>query len=160
MSFKVFNSILGRLHGNFQQYYPFSCVAPNLLAHFSKSIALKHRKLLLNIKMFPVHKRVEQLKMNHMFNIIHGISPAYLKEDISLQDNANHQTRSVTSLSCQTPRVNSFGLKSFFYTAIKSWNSLPFSLRSINMKQSFKNILKTSIWNQLRSENQELYIYY
>ena len=37
-------------------------------------------------KMFPVHKRVEQLKVNHMFNIIHGISPAYLKEDISLQD--------------------------------------------------------------------------
>ena len=35
-------------------------------------------------KMFPVHKRVEQLKMNHMFNIIHGNSPAYLKEDISL----------------------------------------------------------------------------
>ena len=69
-------------------------------------------------KMFPVHKRVEQLKMNHMFNIIHGNSPAYLKEDISLQDNnTSHQTRSVpvTSLSCQTPRVNSFGLRSFFY---------------------------------------------
>ena len=41
-------------------------------------------------KMFPVHKRVEQLKMNHMFNIIHGISPAYLKEDISLQDNISN----------------------------------------------------------------------
>ena len=82
--------------------------------------------------------------MNHMFNIMHGISPANLKEDISFQDNASHQTRSVTSLSCQTPRVNifSFGLKSFFYTVIKCWNSLPFSLRSINMKQSFKNILK------------------
>ena len=24
------------------------------------------------------------MKMNHMFNNIHGISPAYLKEDISL----------------------------------------------------------------------------
>ena len=77
-------------------------------------------------KMFPIlaiHKRIEQLKMNHMFNIIHGISPAYLKEGISLQDNASHQTRSVTFLSCQTPKVNSFGLKSFFYTAIKCWNS-------------------------------------
>ena len=92
--------------------------------------------------MFPVHKRVEQLKMNHMFNIIHGNSPAYLKEDISLQDNTSHQTRSVTSLSCQTPRVNSFGLRSFFYTAIKCWNSLPFSLRSINTKQLYKNNLK------------------
>ena len=44
------NSILGRFHGNFQQYYPFSCVAPNFLAHFSKSVSLKHRKLLLNIE--------------------------------------------------------------------------------------------------------------
>ena len=69
--------------------------------------------------MFPVHKRVEQLKMNHMFNIIHGISPAYLKEDISLQDNASHQTRSVTSLSCQTPRVNRFGLKSSFILQLR-----------------------------------------
>ena len=66
--------------------------------------------------MFPVHKRVEQLKMNHMFNIIHGNSPAYLKEDISLQDNTSHQTRSVTSLSCQTPRVNSFGLRQGQYS--------------------------------------------
>ena len=88
--------------------------------------------------MFPVHKRVEQLKMNHMFNIIHGNTPAYLKEDISLQDNASHQTRSVTSLSCQTQRINSFGLRSFFYTAIKCWNSLPFSIRSINIKLLFK----------------------
>ena len=29
-------------------------------------------------KMFPVHKRVDQLKMNHMFNIIQGLSPAYI----------------------------------------------------------------------------------
>ena len=89
-------------------------------------------------KMFPVHKR----------------------EDISLQDNTSHQTRSVTSLSCQTPRVNSFGLRSFFYTVIKCWNSLPFSLRSINTKQLYNNNLRKSIWNQLRTENQELYIYY
>ena len=51
---------------------------------------------------------VEQLEMNHMFNIINSISPAYLKEDIPLQANVIQQTRSVTSLSCQTPRVNSF----------------------------------------------------
>ena len=53
-----------------------------------------------------------------MFNIIQGISPAYLREDILLSDNSNHQTRSATSLSCQIPRVNSSGLKSFFFTAV------------------------------------------
>ena len=64
MSFKVFNSILGRLHGNFQQYYPFSCVAPNFLAHFSKSKALKHRKLLLNIKYMLRVKYICYYNMN------------------------------------------------------------------------------------------------
>ena len=51
--------------------------------------------------MFPVDKRVEQLKMNHLFNIIHGTAPAYLRLDISLNDNASHQTRSSTTFSCQ-----------------------------------------------------------
>ena len=36
--------------------------------------------------MFSVDKRVEQLKMNHLFNIIHGTAPAYLRLDISLND--------------------------------------------------------------------------
>ena len=39
-----------------------------------------------------------------MFTIIHGLSPAYLRGDILLNDNSNHQTRSVTSLSCQIPK--------------------------------------------------------
>ena len=91
---------------------------------------------------FRLHKRVDQLIMNDMFNIIQGISPAYLREDILLSDNSNHQTRSVTSLSCQIPRVNSSGLKSFFFTAIKCWNSLPICVRKIDLKQPFKSMLK------------------
>ena len=70
-------------------------------------------------RMFPVHKKVKQLNMKHMFNIIQGLSPAYLREDILLSENSNHQTRSVTSLSCQIPRVKSSGLKSFLFTAVK-----------------------------------------
>ena len=32
--------------------------------------------------MFPVDKRVEQLKMKYLFNIIHGKAPVYLRLDI------------------------------------------------------------------------------
>ena len=92
--------------------------------------------------MFPVHKKVKQLNMKHMFNIIQGLSPAYLREDILLSENSNHQTRSVTSLSCQIPRVKSSGLKSFLFTAVKCWNSLPISVRNIDLKQLFKSMLK------------------
>ena len=111
-------------------------------------------------RMFPVHKRVDQLKMNHMFNIIQGISPAYLREDILLSDNSNHQTRSVTSPSCQIPRVNSSGLKSFFFTAIKCWNSLTSCVRNIDLKQPFKSMLKKTIWDQMFLESQQSFIYY
>ena len=111
-------------------------------------------------RIFPEHKRVDQLKMNHMFNIIQGISPAYLREGILLSDNSNHQTRSVTSLSCQIPRVNNSGLKSFFFTAITCWNSLPFCVRNIDQKQPFKSMLKKTIWDQMFLENQQSFFYY
>ena len=123
-------------------------------------IVIRKWPTFLPSRMFPVHKRVDQLKMNHMFNIIQGISPAYLREDILLSDNSNHQTRSVTSPSCQIPRVNSSGLKSFFFTAIKCWNSLPSCVRNIDLKQPFKSMLKKTIWDQMFLENQQSFIYY
>ena len=52
------------------------------------------------VNIFPVDKRVDQLKMNHLFNIIYGTAPAYLRLDISLNDNVSHQTRSSTTFSC------------------------------------------------------------
>ena len=64
--------------------------------------------------MFPVGKRVDQLKMTHLFNIIHGTVPAYLSVAVSLKEKARHQTRSSTTFSCQTPRVNSFWFKNIF----------------------------------------------
>ena len=64
------------------------------------------------------------------------------------------------SPSCQIPRVNSSGLKSFFFTAIKCWNSLPSCVRNIDLKQPFKSMLKKTIWDQMFLENQQSFIYY
>ena len=52
--------------------------------------------------MFPVDKRVEQRKKQTFGSIIHGTAPAYLRVDISLNDNASHQTGSSTTFSFQT----------------------------------------------------------
>ena len=62
----------------------------------------------------------------------------------------------------KTPRANSFGLKTFYTQQLNagSWNSLPCTLRNINMKQTFNAILKKRIWDQLSSQQQKLYIYY
>ena len=59
--------------------------------------------------------RVDQLKLNHMYNIINGIAPSYLRSEISIAGHAGHVTRS-GNRACFVPRLNSFAIKSFFYT--------------------------------------------
>ena len=74
--------------------------------------------------MLPVPLRVDQLKLNHMYSIINGIAPSYLKSEIAIIGHHGHVTRS-GNRACFVPRVNSFAIKSFFYTGIKQWNALP-----------------------------------
>ena len=69
--------------------------------------------------MLPVPLRVDQLKLNHMYNI-NGIAPSYLKSEISIAGHTSHVTRS-GNRACFVPRVNSFAIKSFF--SIQALNS-------------------------------------
>ena len=88
--------------------------------------------------MLPVPLRVDQLKLNHMYNIINGIAPSYLKSENSIAGHTSHVTRS-GNRACFVPRVNSFAIKSFFYTGIKQWNALPSTTQLLTNKQAFKS---------------------
>ena len=55
--------------------------------------------------------------------------------------NHGHNTRS-GNRACFVPRVNSFAIKSFFYTGVKLWNSLPYTTQIITNKQAFKSEVK------------------
>ena len=54
----------------------------------------------------------DQIKLNHMFNIVHGSAPEYLKQSINLSRSNHYDTRS-GNLSCVMPSVKGFGIKSF-----------------------------------------------
>ena len=54
--------------------------------------------------------RVDQLKLNHMYNIVNGISPHYLRGQVSMAGNHGHNTRS-GNRTCFVLRVNSFAIK-------------------------------------------------
>ena len=88
--------------------------------------------------MLPVPLRVDQLKLNHMYSMINGIAPSYFKSEIVIADHTGHVTRS-GNRACFVLRVNSFAIKSFFYTGIKQWNALPSATQlimyiSLNLK--------------------------
>ena len=56
--------------------------------------------------MLPVEYRVTQLKLNHMFNIVHGTAPEYLKTNINITRDPAQNTRS-GSFACYIPNVKS-----------------------------------------------------
>ena len=108
--------------------------------------------------MLPVPLRVDQLKLNHMYNIINGIAPRYLKSEISIAGHTSHVTRS-GNRACFVPRVNSFAIKSFFYTGIKQWNALPSTTQLLTNKQAFKSEIKKLLWLKLIQMNEEVYFF-
>ena len=100
--------------------------------------------------MLPVPLRVDQLKLNHMYSIINGIAPSYLKREIAIAGHTGHVTRS-GNRACFVPRVNSFAIKSFFYTGIKQWNALPSATQLISNKQAFKSEVKKTVMDETYS---------
>ena len=109
--------------------------------------------------MLPVPLRVDQLKLNHMYNIINGIAPSYLKSEISIAGHTSHVTRS-GNRACFVSRVNSFAIKSFFYTGIKQWNALPSTTQLLTNKQAFKSEVKKLLRLKLIQMDEEVYLFY
>ena len=98
---------------------------------------------------FPVELRVEQLKLNHMFNIINHCAPEYLNCNIEMVRNRHSYRTRASELSCVVPRVSGMGKSSFAYTGIGLWNSLPLSVKQSHTKHSFKKHVKSFLWNKL-----------
>ena len=65
------------------------------------------------VNILPVKYRADMIKLNHMFNVVHGSAPKYLKQSIILSRSNRYDTRS-GNLSCVMPSVKGFGIKSFF----------------------------------------------
>ena len=121
------------------------------------------------INILPVKYRADQIKLNHMFNIVHGSAPEYLKHSINLSRSNRYDTSS-GNLSCVIPSVKGFGvlfqvskvlvLSLFFYSASKLCNSLSPNLLHVTNKYLFKRNVKPYLWEKLLAVDQDDYIYF
>ena len=99
----------------------------------------------------PVKLRVEQLKLNHMFNIINGLAPKYLGSQIVMVHTQHaHETRASVR-SCKVPSAKSAARSSFFYTGIMLWNSLPLNIKMAETKRVFKQRVRGFLWNKVEN---------
>ena len=79
--------------------------------------------------------------------------------NVSIAGHTGHVTRS-GNRACFVPRVNSFAIKSFFYTGIKQWNALPSTTQLLTNKQAFKSEVKKLLWMKLIQMDEEVYIFF
>ena len=84
------------------------------------------------------------------FKILHGPSPDYLKELVTIKENSRYNLRSNIGLLLEIPSIKSkktLGDRSFKMAAPAVWNNLPYNLRNGTNFNKFKSSLKTYFFN-------------
>jgi hypothetical protein len=105
---------------------------------------------LKSLSWLPVHRRVEQIMLCHVFKTKNGRSPDYMCEHFISQDSVhNYSTRLSQKGGYCLPKVKGQGSKSFAFSGIKLWNDLPVELVEINRLQSFKVAIKSHLMNSI-----------
>ena len=92
--------------------------------------------------------RVKFFKMSHLFRIRHKLAPKYLLPNFRFVSDAHSHFTRGSSFNFYLSRDLSLSPSGFSFTAIKQWNELPNSLKSIENFQVFKRKLKEFMLGQ------------
>ena len=109
-------------------------------------------------KMLCVNDRVKQLRLNHVYNIVHGTAPQYMFYNFTYVNQTHvHNTRA-SRYNFMQPPIRGKENGSFFINAIKDWNSLPDNVKGERSKVNFKGSLKTHLFNDAKSRHMNDYV--
>ena len=104
------------------------------------------------VNMLNVTNRVKQMKLNHVFKIYNGSGPDYMKDNfLKLADTLLRNCTRASTNNFFLPRVTGQGINSFYYSAIKNWNSLPAAIKEIQNFNTFKDKVKRNISFEAKS---------
>ena len=89
-----------------------------------------------------VSDRAKQIRINNTYKIFYSQAPGYFQENfVRTRDRLNQRTRG-SQWNFYVPSIKGAESKTFFYHAIKDWNSLPNALKSCESIGTFKKGLK------------------
>merc|ERR1712240_974771 len=96
--------------------------------------------------MGKVSERVKHLKLGHIFRIRNKTCPSYMNTNSKLlNENTNRSSTRSYQFTFFLPSTGSLGTKTFFYTGIKDWNSLPNSIKEIKSEDLCKEKVKANL---------------
>ena len=110
------------------------------------------------VNILPVKYRAAQIKLNHMFNIVHGSASKYLKHSINQSRSNRYNTRS-GNLYCVMPSVKGFGMKSYS-TQIVNCGTLYLPTGNILLTNICSKRMLAYSWEKLLAVDQDDYIYF
>ena len=83
-----------------------------------------------------------QLKLNHVFKILHNISPEYLKLHFTRVSSVHKYSTRGSSFNFAVPKSKGQARFTFYNTAIHHWNALPNEIKNTNDFNMFKQLVK------------------
>ncbi|XP_074521138.1 uncharacterized protein LOC141786458 [Halichoeres trimaculatus] len=108
--------------------------------------------VLASLHWLPIKSRIEFKILLLTYKALNGIGPSYLK-DLIVPYNPSRSLRSQHAGLLVVPRVSksSMGGRAFSYQAPLLWNNLPVEVRGADTVSTFKNRLKTFLFDKAYS---------
>ena len=106
--------------------------------------------ILRSLHWLPVHSRITFKILLLVYKITHNIAPQYLQDLVSLRASSSSRfLRSSSSMQLiHGPRTKTrYGDRAFSSIAPKLWNKLPPHIQNAPSIETFKNLLKTYLFN-------------
>ena len=145
---------MGYRHVSYRNYRDFRTqLSEHARLVFEESKFCHITPLLRSLHCLPVKYRIDFKVLLLTFKAIHGLTPPYISELISVKDTSGrYSLRSNNGILLNFPTCKSFttlGDRSFRDMATpKSWNDLPLFIRNISSVNSFKKSLKTHLFQK------------
>ena len=113
-----------------------------------------------SVNLLNVEKRVQQMRLNHVFNIVHKKAPGYLEMHFTALCDHYTKTRSSKNLNFKIPSIKLCQDQTFYYNAIKDWNNLPTYIKKLENKKSFKYHVKKHLMENLKNCEESSFFYF
>ena len=109
------------------------------------------------VGLLNVVNRVDYLSLGLMFGVYNNTAPKYLCNIKHVSHQYNTRSR---DLAIEIPDVKTQGSKTFQYTGIKLWNSLPLNIRELDQKTVFKKEVRSFLFKEMHRLESSDVIYY
>ena len=94
-----------------------------------------------------VENRVKFLKLCHVYKIFDNSSPSYLKQFFTRTSTIHRYPTRGSSYNFHFPKVKSLASSTFYFSAIKEWNSLPDDIKCAKTLSQFKGAIRRYFYN-------------